>query len=286
MFYCPVGVWVIEQRAIILSATVRSPIVFFLNTESINAKFAQLEILIDLGGGDQGLYFDVICLQESWLKSGHKQFNISGYNLINQYKCCSEHGGLMIYVISDLKTRNLKQITDSDIWEGIFVQVDGERLEKTFVIGNIYRPPRDNNNRENIETFSREIEPILFEMNNTCKDVVMAGDYNINLLKIQEVPHFLNFFEFMANHSFYPKITLPTRLAKYSSSLIDNYYCKMSQNLLISECGILNTQQWLSYVSVINCGCIWHQLYSGNITFTVVVLKFTDIMPKYFHLYR
>ena len=76
-------------------------------------------------------------------------------------------------------------------------------------------------------------------MNDTCKDVVIAGDYNINLLKIEEVPHFLDFFEFVANHCFYPKITSPTRLAKYSSSLIDNYYCKISQNLLISECGIL-----------------------------------------------
>ena len=27
MFHCPVGVWVIEQRAIILSTTVRSPTV-------------------------------------------------------------------------------------------------------------------------------------------------------------------------------------------------------------------------------------------------------------------
>ena len=31
MFHCPVGVWVIEQHAIILSATVRSPTVF-MNT--------------------------------------------------------------------------------------------------------------------------------------------------------------------------------------------------------------------------------------------------------------
>ena len=29
MFHCPVEVWVIEQRAIILSATVRSPTVWF-----------------------------------------------------------------------------------------------------------------------------------------------------------------------------------------------------------------------------------------------------------------
>ena len=66
----------------------------------------------------------------------------------------------MIYVNSYLKTRVVKQTTDWDVWEGIFVQVDGEHFEekKTFRIVNIYRPPRDNNNRENIETFSREIE--------------------------------------------------------------------------------------------------------------------------------
>ena len=33
MFHCPVGVWVIEQRAIILSATVRSPTVNIETTE-------------------------------------------------------------------------------------------------------------------------------------------------------------------------------------------------------------------------------------------------------------
>ena len=30
MFHCPVGVWVIEQHAIILSATVRSPTVYII----------------------------------------------------------------------------------------------------------------------------------------------------------------------------------------------------------------------------------------------------------------
>ena len=32
MFHCPVGVWVIEQHAIILSATVRSPTMIKLHT--------------------------------------------------------------------------------------------------------------------------------------------------------------------------------------------------------------------------------------------------------------
>ena len=34
MFHCPVGVWVIEQHAIILSATVRSPTVITFHADN------------------------------------------------------------------------------------------------------------------------------------------------------------------------------------------------------------------------------------------------------------
>ena len=41
MFHCPVGVWVIEQRAIILSATVRSPTVIHINDDPISTTFTK-----------------------------------------------------------------------------------------------------------------------------------------------------------------------------------------------------------------------------------------------------
>ena len=53
MFHCPVGVWVIEQRAIILSATVRSPtVVLQCNWLAQVAKIPkQIWYLIDLNPG-------------------------------------------------------------------------------------------------------------------------------------------------------------------------------------------------------------------------------------------
>ena len=41
MFHCPVGVWVIEQRAIILTATVRSPTVYMIPWHRVSAVDTQ-----------------------------------------------------------------------------------------------------------------------------------------------------------------------------------------------------------------------------------------------------
>ena len=41
----------------------------------------------------------------------------------------------------------------SAVWEGLFVLVKDIENEKEIVIGNIYRPPYDNNNETNINTF-------------------------------------------------------------------------------------------------------------------------------------
>ena len=41
----------------------------------------------------------------------------------------------------------------SAVWEGLFILVKDIENEKPIVIGNIYRPPYDNNNETNINTF-------------------------------------------------------------------------------------------------------------------------------------
>ena len=43
----------------------------------------------------------------------------------------------------------------------------------------------------------------------------------------------------MTSHSFYPKITLPTRIEKRSSTLIDNIFCRLTQNTTTSSSGIV-----------------------------------------------
>ena len=56
----------------------------------------------------------------------------------------------MIYLHSKYKPVSLDYYTVSDIWEGLFVEVSGNSLESNIIIGNIYIPPKNNNNIDNI----------------------------------------------------------------------------------------------------------------------------------------
>ena len=78
-------------------------------------------------------------------------------------------------------------------------------------------------------------------LNNTKNEVLIGGDWNINLLKVNEKPAFADFLDLMFNKSFIPKITLPTRFSSQSASLIDNIYCKLSDKTLDTTSGIIFT---------------------------------------------
>ena len=50
---------------------------------------------------------------------------------------------------------------DSDIWEGLLIDVMGHNLRNPLTICNIYRPPHDNNSNDNISEFLSEPSPVL-----------------------------------------------------------------------------------------------------------------------------
>ena len=72
--------------------------------------------------------------------------------------------------------------------------------------------------------------------------VILGGDWNINLLKINEKSHFFDFLDLMFNNGFGPKITLPTRIETQSAILIDNIFCKSSSCTIDSTSGIIFTE--------------------------------------------
>ena len=69
------------------------------NIQSINAIFDELEIFVELLN-TINFKFSIICLQETWKSKNENlsQFNLQGYELIAQWKNCSNKGGLIIYV--------------------------------------------------------------------------------------------------------------------------------------------------------------------------------------------
>ena len=157
-----------------------------------------------------------------------------------------------------------KTVDDSNIWEGLFLELNHNSLQNKIIIGNVYKPPSDNNSARNINAFKSEIEPILQEISISNSEALICGDYNIYLLKINGEAHFSEFSDTMFGHSFYPKITLPTRLNRTSgATLIDNIYYKYS---LLMHCikiksrakSLLNEQYVfvggnISFLCVLSC---------------------------------
>ena len=79
----------------------------------------------------------------------------------------------------------------------------------------------------------------MHNLENTNNEIIIAGDFNINLLKIQEKPAFNTFFEIMTSNSFFPLITLPTRFSNTRGTLIDNFFAKISSIILNANAGII-----------------------------------------------
>ena len=52
---------------------------------------------------------------------------------------------------------------------------------------------------------------ILSTMENNKSEFVLAGDFNIDLLKINEKYIYSDFLDLLTSFSYFPKITFPTR---------------------------------------------------------------------------
>ena len=214
--------------------------VLSLNCQSINAKYGGIDNYLTMWN-EQNVKFDVICIQESWLCATFDTtlLRLDGYNLISQPRSCSLHGGLMVYVQENYKAVVTHSVSTSDIWEGLFVKITDESFKNDIIVGNIYKPPRNNNNNENIAQFISEIDPILSDICLSNSEILLFGDYNINLLEINEREAYSDFFDKMTSFSLYPKITVPTRLGRHRASLIDNAYCKLSECSLDIFAGVM-----------------------------------------------
>ena len=138
-----------------------------------------------------------------------------------------------MYIQSQYKYKVL-QVIKNENWEGQFPEVTGGGLLKPVIIGNIYRPPRVLN--FDYKKFNDEFASILSHI-----EVIIAGDFNIILLKINEKEYCSEFYT-LTGFSFFPKITFPTRFSSLNGTLIDNLFGKICELMLESTAGILIKQ--------------------------------------------
>ncbi|XP_065662580.1 uncharacterized protein LOC136085218 [Hydra vulgaris] len=161
---------------------------------------------------------------------------IQGYN-IEHCPTESKKGGALLYLNSNLNyiVRSDLQIYATKFLESIFVEVIYP-LKSNTIFGCIYRHPSLNIT----EFLSIHFNPLLEKLSHEAKNIVLMGDFNIDLLNYRESQVISNYFESLCSHSLFPTIILPTRVTAKTKTLIDNIFMNsfptdiVSGNLTIS----------------------------------------------------
>ncbi|CAG5038196.1 unnamed protein product [Parnassius apollo] len=181
-----------------------------VKVKSINNKYLELKLLTE------NTTCDVLCLTETWtneLKLG--VMTIEGFILVSYYnRMLFEHGGTAIFVRHSLEYKIRHDIVKLSIemnCELAAIEVKSSKL----VIICVYRPDYDYLIFEDIMT------KVIEKIGRENKRIVIAGDFNLNLLKPNnKVSKFLKLLselkcKFVLNE--------PTRTKGKSSTCIDNF---------------------------------------------------------------
>ena len=139
-------------------------------------------------------------------------------------------GGALLYISSNLqyKPRYDLQIYKSRHIETVFVEILYPK-RSNLIIGCMYRHPCTS-----ISEFNYLLSPVLHKISKEKKNVIILGDYNIDLIKTSSDVETSEFFNLISSHNILPHITLPTRVNDRSQTLIDNIFFNFNDANIIS----------------------------------------------------
>ena len=100
----------------------------------------------------------------------------------------------------------------------MFIKIK-QTKDKAGIIGAIYRPPGTDP-----DIFNQELDSLLAHLSRTCSRAFLAGDFNLDLLKIDNHRPTRAFFNTLNSYHFMPSIVRPTRITSDSATLIDNIF--------------------------------------------------------------
>ena len=169
--------------------------------------------------------FKVIILTETWLSQTNKDdYPLSGYSCSHSVRD-TRGGGVSIYYHEEFDCIPLTSLSlVHDFVETNFIQISHSSFIEPLTIGGIYRPP----GMKSIDEFHAKIDNILNCKEISGRNIILGGDFNINLLNLHDQKN-LNFINLMKSNYFCPLITTPTRVTtneknNLKSTLIDHLW--------------------------------------------------------------
>ena len=185
-------------------------------------------------------YFNVIGITETRLTTKKDPVNsteIPDYN-IEHTPTESDKGGAFLYISKKInyKTRDDLKIYKKKLLESKFIEVLSDS-NKNAIVGCIYKHPG-----LTIQEFNFDfLYPLIDKLATENKNIVLLGDFNVDLLHYESNNPTREFLDLMFSASLTPQITVPTRLTVRSKTLIDNIFTNSVEENTISgnlECCI------------------------------------------------
>ena len=209
---------------------------FSLFHSNVNGLDTHFENLHEFLSGNP-IEFDVINITETSqniLGDFKTNISIEGYDPYFTPSNSSKGGtGIYIKNIFDaIERTDLKIMTDD--YEATWIEIKNKK-SKNIVCGCIYRHPRND-----MTKFIEYIENCLETLDKENKQVYISGDFNIDLLKLDNNSAYLEFYNLLVSHGFLPQIINPTRITDTTATVIDNIYTNCFQysqnsgNILLS----------------------------------------------------
>ena len=192
--------------------------IFHSNVNGLESKFDHLHEF--LAGAKSPL--DIIAITET--SEQNDDFFISNVSM-HSYSpfytpTNSSKGGTALYVnkgYSPFERFDLK--VQHDLFESVWVEISN-KSSKNVLCGCIYRHPS-----YDMTEFLAYIEYILKTVASENKEIYICGDFNIDLLKLNDVTSYLSYYNLLCSYGFLPLIIHPTRVVDNQvPSLIDNIF--------------------------------------------------------------
>ena len=199
---------------------------FHLNIASLTKHKDELDLILKSLNHE----FDFIGISETKLLKQQtiipKKLDITGYE---KYSTPTEadKGGTMLYVKTETNHKERKDLNKicykSMYLESTFIEVINQK-QKNLLVGCIYKHPS-----MDINEFNDDFMNQLFEkLNKENKEIFLMGDFNIDLMTIDDDPNITNYFDIITSNLFIPHIIYPTRITPTSKTLIDNIFSNLT----------------------------------------------------------
>ena len=200
--------------------------VFHTNIQSLSHNFDQLEMLLT----DLGHDFDVIAVTETWNPEKSKDKfipkRLDGYEKYIGMSGKSLKSGCGLYVrvgvkFVERKKLDFKHCDDINEFQTKFIEIINER-GANVILGITYRHPK----KASDNTYTDKLQETLNSILQEHKIVILAGDFNYNLLKYSKDKNVTHFTDTLLSNYLQPIINKPTRIVdgQQPSSLIDNFF--------------------------------------------------------------